>query len=41
MTTKAAPPRMVKMEAIPCTAMPAAATGSSEPTPVGVFRNAP
>ena len=40
-TTKAAPPRMVKIDAIPCTAMPAAATASSEPTPVGVFRAAP
>ena len=39
--TKAAPPRMVKIEAIPCTPMPAAATGSSEPTPLGVLRNAP
>jgi hypothetical protein len=41
MITKAAPPRMVKIEAIPCTAMPAAATASSEPTPVGVLRAAP
>ena len=40
-TTKAAPPRMVKIEAIPCTAMPAAATASSEPTPLGVLRAAP
>jgi hypothetical protein len=39
--TKAAPPRIVKMEAIPCTAIPAAATASSEPTPVGVLRAAP
>ncbi len=39
--TKAAPPRMVKIEAIPCTAMPAAATGSSAPTPLGVLRSAP
>jgi len=28
MMTKAAPPIMVKIEAIPCTAMPVAATGS-------------
>ena len=40
-STKAAPPRMVKIEAMPCTAMPAAATASSEPTPVGVLRAAP
>ena len=40
-TTKAAPPMMVKIEAIPCTAMPAAATASSEPTPSGVLRAAP
>ena len=32
---------MVKIEAIPCTAMPAAATGSSETTPSGVLRAAP
>jgi hypothetical protein len=40
-TTKAAPPRIVKIEAIPCTAMPTAATASSDPTPVGVLRAAP
>ena len=39
--TKAAPPRMVKIEAIPCTAMPAAATVSSDPAPDGVLRKAP
>ncbi len=40
-TTNAAPPRMVKIDAIPCTAMPAAATASREPTPSGVLRAAP
>ena len=40
-TTKAAPPMIVKIDAIPCTAIPVAATASSEPAPAGVLRSAP